>query len=173
MPSWFDILSFDWKSAEDEKGLLESTRKITELITAEVDAGIPANRVVVGGFSQGAVISLLTGLTGERKLGGVVALSGWVPLKSKFKSMASDHARSVPVFWGHGASDPLVPIRLGTASSQFLTTELRLPTAGAESTGAVGLSWNVYQGLEHSASDEELRDLRAWVKKALPAEPSA
>ncbi|TFK72008.1 hypothetical protein BDN72DRAFT_932194 [Pluteus cervinus] len=83
--------TFDWKSAEDEKPLLKPTHNISELVTGEVDAGIPANCVVVGGFDQGAVISLLTFLTGERKLGSVVALRGWVPL-SKFKSMAFDHA---------------------------------------------------------------------------------
>ncbi|TFK72003.1 hypothetical protein BDN72DRAFT_764059, partial [Pluteus cervinus] len=87
MLSWhvFNTLSFDWKSAEDEKGLLKSTRNISELITAEVDAGIPANCVVVRGSSQGA-ISRVTGLTGDKPW-SVVALSGWVPLRSKFESV--------------------------------------------------------------------------------------
>lgn len=54
----FDIKSLSPPSAgsppqEDEAGMLKSVRLISELISAEVDAGIPANRIVVGGFSQG------------------------------------------------------------------------------------------------------------------------
>ena len=82
----FDIPSFDFKD-EDEPGMLKSMRSLNELITTEVDSGIPAERVVLGGFSQGGAMSLLTGLTTERKLGGVVVLSGWLPLKDKFKAV--------------------------------------------------------------------------------------
>ena len=68
--------------------MLRSVRSIGELITAEVDAGIPADRIIIGGFSQGGVMSLLTGLTSERKLGGVIVMSSWLPLKSKFKAVS-------------------------------------------------------------------------------------
>ena len=67
--------------------MLETVRLLNQLITAEVDSGIPSERVILGGFSQGAAMSLLTGLTTERKLGGVVVLSGWLPLKDKFKAV--------------------------------------------------------------------------------------
>ena len=83
----FDIESFDF-STEDEPGMLRSVRSINELITAEVDAGIPADRIIIGGFSQGGVMSLLTGLTSARKLGGVVVMSSWLPLKTKFKAVS-------------------------------------------------------------------------------------
>lgn len=55
MSSWFDLasLSPSGQEPEDEKGLLESVRTIQGLIGKETDVGIPANRVVVGGFSQG------------------------------------------------------------------------------------------------------------------------
>lgn len=84
----FDIYSFGFETEEDETGMLQSTRLINQLITAEVDAGVDANRIVLGGFSQGATMSLLTGLTGERKLAGIAALSGWIPLRNKFKSVS-------------------------------------------------------------------------------------
>ena len=70
--------------------MLETVHQLNQLISAEVDAGIPADRIVLGGFSQGAAMSLLTGLTTERKLGGVVVLSGWLPLKDKFKSVGAN-----------------------------------------------------------------------------------
>lgn len=67
--------------------MLRTVSKLNELITAEVDAGIPADRIIIGGFSQGGAMSLLTGLTAERKLGGVVVMSAYLPLRTKFKAV--------------------------------------------------------------------------------------
>ena len=115
--------------------MLKTFHAINQLITAEVDAGTPSDRIIIGGFSQGGAMSLLTGFSSERKLGGVVVLSSWLPLRKKFKAvcrflfpsrawtegfyfdqMATDHARKLPVFWGHGDSDPLVPLQFGRKS---------------------------------------------------------
>ena len=86
----FDITSFDFdRASEDESGMLKTVRQLNELITAEIDAGIPANRIVLGGFSQGAAMSLLAGLTSERKLGGIVVMSGWLPLRNKFRAVSN------------------------------------------------------------------------------------
>ena len=67
--------------------MLRTLSSVNQLISAEVDSGIDPGRIVIGGFSQGAAISLLTGLTSERKLGGVVSLSGWVVLRNKMKAV--------------------------------------------------------------------------------------
>lgn len=83
----FDIESFDF-ATDDEAGMLRTVGSLNQLITAEVDAGIPAERIVIGGFSQGGAMSLLTGLTTERRLGGVAVMSGWLPLKNKFKAVS-------------------------------------------------------------------------------------
>lgn len=90
MPSWFDITSLELDSVggEDSKGMLASSVLVNRIITAEVDeANISADRIVLGGFSQGAALSLLTGLTSERRLGGIFALSGWLPLNGKIRSV--------------------------------------------------------------------------------------
>jgi lysophospholipase-1 len=84
----FDIYSFGFNTNEDERGMLESARQINALVTEEVDAGIDPSRIILGGFSQGGTMSLLTGLTGERKLGGLAVLSGWLPLRNKFKAVS-------------------------------------------------------------------------------------
>lgn len=86
--SRFDILSFGFDAPEDEKGMMETMSSINALISTELSStDIDASRIVLGGFSQGAAMSVLTGLTSERKLAGVVALSGWLPLKSKFQAV--------------------------------------------------------------------------------------
>lgn len=68
--------------------MLETMGQLNQLITAEVDAGIAPERIVLGGFSQGAAMSLLAGLTSERHLAGVAVLSGWLPLREKFKAVS-------------------------------------------------------------------------------------
>ena len=86
MPGWFDIANLSGltdSKQDDEKGLLASVAAVDALIQAEVDAGIPENRIVLGGFSQGGAVAILTALRSKRKLAGVAALSTWVPLSHK------------------------------------------------------------------------------------------
>lgn len=86
--SRFDISSYDpITKNEDTDGLLYSLKLINQVVAKEVASGIPANRILVGGFSQGGVMSLLVGLTGEHKVGGLAILSGWLPLKERFKDV--------------------------------------------------------------------------------------
>lgn len=67
--------------------MLRTVHSLNQIISAEVDSGIPAERIILGGFSQGGAMSLLTGLTTERRLGGVAVMSGWLPLKEKVKTV--------------------------------------------------------------------------------------
>lgn len=173
MPSWFDVESFGFAAMEDEKGMMETVSSLNQLINNEIEeSGIQPSRIVLGGFSQGGAMSLLTGLTTEKKLAGVVALSGWVPLAAKFKQMASSHASSLPLFWGHGTLDPLVEYnKMGVASVELLKTQLGFPTTTKDGD-LKGLLFNSYP-IGHSTSMQELEDLRDWLKRALPKESDA
>lgn len=98
MPSWFDIRHLDKldnPEHDDEQGMLETLKSVDELIQAEVDSGIPENRIVLGGFSQGGAISVLNMLTTERKLAGVMALSTWVPLSHKIAQVRIAHLKAM------------------------------------------------------------------------------
>jgi len=169
IPAWFDILSFDLDT-DDEPGMLETVNKIDNLISTEVAAGINPGRIVLGGFSMGGAMTLLTGLTVKEKLGGLMVLSGWLPMRTKLESMLSSHAKSVPIFWGHGEADPLVRFVWGTRSKEFLTSSrIGIPEAKPPFEEK-GLSFNSYPGLQHSASDKELDDATRWLKKIVPGE---
>ena len=89
----FDIFSFDLnpEGPEDEEGMLNTVHSLNQLITAEVDGSIPEDRIVIGGFSQGGTISLLTAGTSERKLAGAAVLSGRLVLRKKFKDVRVVH----------------------------------------------------------------------------------
>jgi len=170
MPSWFDIYEFGFRADEDEKGMLKSMHSINQLITAEVDAGIPASRIVLGGFSQGGGLTLLTGLTSERTLAGLVVLSGWTPIPAKIKAMATTNMKNAPIFWGHGKEDPLIKFNFAERSVDFLKTGLGIKPADPASPEKGGLIFKGYDGLPHSTDPDELRDLKDWLKKILPGQ---
>lgn len=171
MPSWFDIYSFGFNTVEDEKGMLESVKQLSSVIKTEVDSGIDPARILLGGFSQGAAMSLLTGLTGEWNVAGIAALSGWLPLKDKFKAMSSPHANLTPVFWGHGTLDPLVKFQNARDSTQFLTSQIGTPEVVTAVTGGLrGLEFHAYEGVGHATNQKELDDLKSWIKRAVPQE---
>jgi len=113
----FPVDPNDPYEGEDGPGLLETVRYIDELIEDECTSGIPEHRIVLAGHSQGAVVSILAGLTGKKtrdsgqdgwNLAGVMPVSGYIPIKKVFAKSVSLHARDIPVFWGHGKDDRVI-----------------------------------------------------------------
>ena len=84
----FDIEAFGLDSTEDEAGMLQSAGSINRLISDEVELGTDPSRIVLGGFSQGGTMSLLSGLSGKMRLAGIAALSGWLPLRDRFSTVS-------------------------------------------------------------------------------------
>ncbi|WDK18025.1 phospholipase/Carboxylesterase [Colletotrichum graminicola] len=111
------------RESEDEPGILASAQYFRSLIQAEVDAGIPADRIVLGGFSQGGALSIFAGLTCPHRIAGIVGLSCWLPLSNKFAGLvpADKPNQDTPLFLGHGDADPLVRHELGALSAEALT----------------------------------------------------
>ncbi len=127
MPGWYDIFALGStaefsRARQDEPGILATREYLHGLVQAEVDAGVPPERVVVGGFSQGAAIALLGGLTAPARLAGVVSMSSWLPLDAKFPELLqkNDLNRRTPVLMCHGTADPVVPTELGKRSFELL-----------------------------------------------------
>ena len=113
MRAWYDILGPDLVRREDEAGLRESMRLVRLLLDREVARGIPAQRIVLAGFSQGCAIALGGGLRHPERLAGLAGLSGNVPLAET--TAAERHAANAgtPVFLAHGRSDGVVPMARG------------------------------------------------------------
>lgn len=107
---------------QDEEGILRSRNFFNSLIKEEMDKGIKPSRIVLGGFSQGGAMSLLTGATHPEKLGGIFALSCYLPLSKKFKELLPPEwpNQKTPVFMAHGDIDSVVKFDLGHLSSNFL-----------------------------------------------------
>jgi predicted esterase len=146
----FDLYSFDIPNRpEDETGLFKAVGQINDLINAEIESGIPPDRIVVGGLSQGAALAILTCLTTERKLAGAFVLSGYIPLRAKAESvrifsfsLPSSHFRinpaicvqickplfpSIPLFFAHGTDDRQVNYQFARDAAETFASQLQLP----------------------------------------------
>ncbi|CAM1506263.1 Fc.00g059040.m01.CDS01 [Cosmosporella sp. VM-42] len=163
MPGWFDIKVLDGtveslRASEDVDGVKLSQQYFHGLISEEIKAGIPAERIVLGGFSQGGAMAILAGLTASTKLGGIVGLSSWLLLSKNFKDLVPEANlnKETPIFMGHGDSDPLVRTTLGKQSSEMLKQ------LGYQVT------WKTYPNMGHSACLEELDDVEAFLRERLP-----
>ena len=77
---------------EDGKGILAAAASIEELLDKEIATGIPPSRIVLGGFSQGGATSLFIGVTTKKRLGGIICLSGWLPLSHRVKEVRSSRS---------------------------------------------------------------------------------
>ena len=154
MPAWYDILGVDLVRREDEKSLRESAASLQELIAREIAKGIPASRIVLGGFSQGCAMTLLAGLRAPQRLAGLLGMSGYLPLAATTAAERSDANRDVPIFLAHGRMDPVVPYARGTETRDALA--------------ALGhpVEWHDYP-MQHAVSQEEIDDIEAWLLKVL------
>ncbi|SIP93824.1 alpha/beta hydrolase [Pseudacidovorax sp. RU35E] len=152
MPAWYDILGPG--RPEDEAGLRQSMAAIEELLARERERGIPSERTVIAGFSQGCAMALLTGLRHASPLAGIVGLSGYLPLadRTATERHAANHA--TPIFLAHGTRDNVVV----------------LPRAELARDTLQGLGhaveWHAYP-MEHTVCMEEIADIAAFLQRVL------
>lgn len=160
MPSWYDITSLTDRAGQLCHGIEESRATITALIEEEIAGGIPIDRIVVGGFSQGGALALYSGLQYPGRLAGVCVMSGYLARAEAFT--LAPEAAATPVAHFHGAADPTVRIEWARESG----TRLR-------ALGVLEYTLSEYEELGHSASLEEMNDVEAWLRCTLPATPAS
>lgn len=159
MPSWFDIIGLSTDAKEDVAGIKKASEDVNRLIDQEVKNGIPTNRIVLGGFSQGGALSLYTSLTTPHKLGGVVALSCWLPLQNSFpQALASKANKDIHVLQCHGEADPLVPLVFGSLTVEKLKSFIN----------PANVTFKTYPDMPHSACQEEMMDIKEFIEKRIP-----
>jgi phospholipase/carboxylesterase len=161
MRAWYDILGTELERAqgtprEDTAGLRDAFAQTHALLDREVARGVPAERIVLAGFSQGCAVALGAGLRYGHRLAGLAGLSGYLPLAAS--TAAERHAANagVPIFLGHGTRDAVVPHARGAGSRDALAALGYRP------------EWHEYP-MEHSVSREEIADLERWLLTVLPS----
>jgi phospholipase/carboxylesterase len=153
MPAWYDIHGLGFGSAEDDVGIRSACKVVTQLIETQIIEGIAAERVVLAGFSQGAALALYCGLSFKQRLGGIIALSGYLPLSHTIDRWSAN--QDIPIFMAHGTQDEIVTIELAQYSYQCLTNRYR------------DVEFVTYP-MGHEICFQELNDISKWLTKILP-----
>ena len=153
MRAWYDILQFGG-GPEDDKGIRASQGLIDGLIASEVKRGIPEDKIVVAGFSQGGAIALQTALRYPKTLAGVMALSTYLPLHESLATEAAATNRKLAIFMAHGTQDGVVPYELGARSRDLLVEQ------------GYAVEWHEYP-MQHSVCAEEVAAIGEWLRRVL------
>jgi phospholipase/carboxylesterase len=154
MRAWYDVIALSWDSAEDAAGIRSSEALLRGLIEREHGRGVPFTRLVVAGFSQGGAIALHTGLRFPHGLGGILALSTYLPLQDSLAREASPANAETPIFMAHGYGDQVIPFRYAEVSRDLLHSQ------------GYPIDWHGY-AMGHGVCAEEIRDLRTWLSSVL------
>ena len=161
MRAWYDILHLDLGGVgtsgiprEDEKGLRASQAMVEELIAAQVARGIAAERILLAGFSQGAAMTLMTGLRHPSRLAGLIVLSGYLPLGVQLAVERTEANHDVPIFMAHGSYDPVVRLERALASRDALIQH------------GYQVEWHTYP-MPHSVGPEEIDAIGRFLRRVL------
>jgi phospholipase/carboxylesterase len=155
MRAWYDILGADLVRREDETGLRQSIGQVHALIEREIEGGVPADHIVLAGFSQGCAITLAAGLRFRAALAGLAGMSGYVPLAGTTEAERQRANAQTPVFLAHGRRDGIVTLARGEAGRDLLLG-LGQP-----------VEWHDYP-MEHSVCAQEIDDLQNWLVRVIP-----
>ncbi len=156
MRGWYDISGMEIVRHEDAPGIEASAQIVRNLITDQEKQGIPTERTILAGFSQGGAVVLFAGLRHHKKLAGIMALSTYLPLSDRTNDEVSPANRKTPIFMGHGLCDPIIALPIAEASRAVLQ-ELNYD-----------IEWHTYV-MPHSVSPEEIAHIGSWLKKIMAA----
>lgn len=155
MRAWYDIFSLGRMDKQDDAGIRDSEALVRGFIQSQLDAGIPANRIVIAGFSQGGAIALHTALRYPQRLAGLLPLSTYLPLNDKLAAEATAINRDLPILMCHGDFDGVLPMVLGESSAEILRAQ------------GYTVDWRHYP-MQHQVCAEEIEAIGDWLREILP-----
>lgn len=157
MPAWFDIYSLENLEEEtDYEGVKASSEMVLKYVKQEIDKGIPSEKIIIGGFSQGATLALYTTLNYNQQLAGCIALSAYVPQDVHRFVPEPDKItnKDIPFFQAHGEWDNILPIHYGSNTSKVLKKFL------------TNHQYKTYP-MQHEASDREMNDVKYFIESVI------
>lgn len=154
MRAWYDIKELSREGRADEAGVRESAARIEAYVQREVQAGVPASRIVIAGFSQGGAVALHQALRFPERLAGVLALSTYLVLESQLATEKSAANQDLPILMCHGSQDPVLPLAFGVHSRDALTAQ------------GYAVEWKQYP-MQHQVCMPEIQDISDWLQQRL------
>ncbi len=157
MPGWYDIKGMSIEDKQDAVGMAESQAMVDDIIQAQITAGIASENIILAGFSQGGAVTYFAGVRSEFKLGGLLALSTYLPFLEDTESAQKEANKQTPIFASHGTHDPVVPLSLGRSSVDALA--------------ALGydIRWQTYP-MEHQVAMEQIIEIGKWINSVFNAD---
>lgn len=136
----------------------QSLGSINSLVEQEIESGVAMERIVIGGFSQGAALCTLEAVTGSMRIAGVVSLSGYLPAKALeviecnppchwrstlihvvMSQMRNERANELPLFIAHGQNDSVIKLEVGKRGADRL-----------RAMGMKKIEWHEYPSAFHT-----------------------
>jgi predicted esterase len=150
--SWYDF------SGDAGSGVRRSRQLLFQLLDQQRERGFATEQTILGGFSQGGLMTIDVGLRYPHLLAGLISISGYVFEPENLVQELSPVARQQPLLLTHGTVDPLIPIAPVRQQIQILKT------AGLQ------IQWREFEKAHTIAGEEELRLIRDFViHAALPS----
>lgn len=155
MPAWYDIIGLKLVDRIDKQGIGQSETLIRKVMDAQLEQGFTYDQIFLAGFSQGGAMALHTALNSPARLGGVIALSAYLPLADE-TSTSLDH--NTPFFIASGQFDPLVLPSWTQQCRDWILAQ-----------GYSKCAFHQYP-MEHTICYEEVEDLSLWLKDTIKGE---
>ena len=155
MRAWYDIYRSDFAQSQDEAGIHASKEAIEALIAREIEHGIASQHIFLAGFSQGGAMALHVGLQQTRALGGVIALSCYLPSAEILSSNNIAHT-VLPIFMAHGIYDTVISLSYAISSKEKLLA------------AHYSVDWHEYP-IAHTVSPQEIADIDHWLQRIVSA----
>ncbi len=152
MPAWYDILAMDLERTIDEAQILASAKAVIDLVEREIAAGIPSERIVLAGFSQGGAVAYQAALSYDKPLAGLMALSTYFATAKTLQPAAAN--QNIPIQLFHGTQDPVVPEAMAQQALAALKALNHNP------------GFKTYP-MQHEVCLEEVQDISAWLQQVL------
>ncbi|UAA38380.1 carboxylesterase [Paraneptunicella aestuarii] len=154
MRAWYDLKSLSFQDRADMEGVEDSSQRVEALIEAEIANGVPSNRIILAGFSQGGVIAYHLGLRYANKLAGLICLSTYMCEPDMNAKNWPDINKTTPIFSAHGVYDDVVPIALGRTAYEKAIEQ------------GFNASWAQYP-MQHNVCLEQIQDISKWLQARL------
>lgn len=152
MPAWYDITEINIDRKIDATQLIASAEQVRLLIDREIDRGIPSDRIVVAGFSQGGAVAYQAALTYMQPLAGLLCMSTYFATRQTLTPNSAN--RKLPIFICHGTADPMVPERMGRDALQDLTAR------------GYPVEYKAYP-MGHEVCAAQIADISRWLQRLL------
>ncbi|OUS28911.1 carboxylesterase [Gammaproteobacteria bacterium 45_16_T64] len=154
MPSWYDILELSEIRKVNEQDLIGTTHTINQLIDQEIKSGIPSDKILLVGFSQGGAVAIHTALRYPHKLAGLLALSTYMPRVDSIDAEASSANKDIIIHMAHGDHDDMVTPRASKKAFDDLIAH------------KYSVTWDNYP-MAHELCLREIRDIGRWMEELL------